>query len=161
MAPPGWSAFDPASVNKLLAARDAPDAPCPFIGHAHRIRWATGGYARGTEYHGDPPVSFRVSPTYVLKHHLDNFITGRELIAQLTRKAETWRLGNENSEDALSFNVFRSLQEAGALRQAARVLTGIECEDEPDLIVWGHRLGRASAAVVEELRAAADATAWR
>ena len=31
---------------------------------------------------GDPPVSFRAAPTYVLEQPLDNFIAGRELIAE-------------------------------------------------------------------------------
>jgi hypothetical protein len=153
MRPPGWSAFDRTAVTELRNARHAPDAPCPFIGHDHRLSWVSEGYKRGTEYHGDPLVSFRVSPTYVLKNHLDNFITGHELIEQLTGKAETWRLGNENSEDALSFNVFRSFQETGLLRQVAGVLVGLELEEEPELIVWGHRLGGGSAAPDDDLKA--------
>jgi hypothetical protein len=95
-------------------------------------------------------------PDIRLRYHLDNFIVGRKLVGQLTGKAETWRLRNENSEDALSFNVFRSFQEAGVLRQAASVLTGLEFADEPDLIVWSHRLGRGSAATVSELKAVLD-----
>jgi len=82
----------------------------PVQGPPRPHPWAHGDYTKGTEPHGDPPVSFRVSPTYVLQDHLENFIVGRELVDTLTGKAETWRLGNENSEDALSFNVFRSLQ---------------------------------------------------
>ena len=103
-------------VDELRRSGKSVDAPCPFKGHhSHRLPWRPGGYRKGTEFHGVPPVSFRVSPTYVLEHASDNFIVAPELLGQLAGKAETWRLGNENSEDALSFNVFRSLQEAGAL----------------------------------------------
>jgi hypothetical protein len=116
--------------------------------------WGEEGYTKGTVYHGDPPVSFRVSPTYVLEDHLENFIVGREFVDKLTGKAETWRLGNENSEDALSFNVFRSLQEAGRLAEAARLLTGLELDGEPELIVWGHRLDETTVHPVDQLKAA-------
>jgi hypothetical protein len=98
-------------------------------------------------------VRFHVSPTYVLEDPLDNFIVGRELVGKLTGKAETWRLGNENSEDALSFNVFRSLQEAGRLADAARLITGVELDGEPELIVWGHRVGATSVEPAIELKA--------
>jgi hypothetical protein len=131
------------------------DAPCPLKEHpGHRLLWRGGSHRKGTEYHGDPPASFRVSPTYVLKHPQDNFIVSHELLGQLEGKAETWRLGNENSEDALSFNVFRSLQKAGALREAARLLTGVEMTTEPELIVWGRRLSSAATHPVPELQAA-------
>lgn len=156
MLPPGWSAFDPTVVAELGRSSGALDAPCPYQGHDHRIPWSPTGYTKGTEYHGHPPVSFRVSPTYVLQDHLDNFIVGRGLVDKLSGKAETWRLRNENSEDALSFNVFRSLQEAGRLRDAARLLTGLDLGAEPELIVWGHRLGQTTVAPVAELKTALD-----
>lgn len=76
---------------------------------------------------------------------------------KLSGKAETWRLGNENSEDALSFNVFRSLQEAGKLRDAAESLVGLELDGEPELIVWGNRLDATTAQPVPKLEAALDA----
>jgi hypothetical protein len=156
MLPPGWSAFDPTIVAELRRSSREADAPCPYRGHDHRIPWSAGGYAKGTVLHGRPPVSFRVSPTYVLEDHLDNFIIGREMVDKLSGKAETWRLGNENSEDALSFNVFRSLQEAGRLSAAASLLTGLELDGEPELIVWGHRLGQTTVEPVAELKTTLD-----
>jgi hypothetical protein len=156
MTPPGWSAFDPTVIAELSRASGAPDAPCPFDGHRHRIPWRDGDYKKGTQYHGEPSVSFRVSPTYVLSDHFENFIVGRDLVGKLSGKAEAWRLGNENSEDALSFNVFRSLQEAGLLGQAARLLTGVDVGGEPELIVWGNRLGRTAAKRVPKLDEALD-----
>lgn len=162
VAPPGWSAFDPKRINELRVSAGSVDAPCPFKGHrSHRLPWRSGSYRKGTEFHGDPPVSFRVSPTYVLEDQQDNFIVGHELLGQLAGKAETWRLGNENSEDAVSFNVFRSLQEAGALSEAARLFAGVDVTTPPELIVWGRRLDRAATHPVPELQAAlADLEAW-
>jgi hypothetical protein len=55
-------------------------------------------------------------------------------------KYESHRLGSENSEDALSWNVFRSLQEASCLARVARLLTGEEHAAEPDLYLWGIRV---------------------
>jgi Restriction Endonuclease associating with ARP len=57
-------------------------------------------------------------------------------------KAETWRLGNENNEDALSWNVFVSLQDAGLLGLAAQVLADCQAGTEPDLYLWGKRIGQ-------------------
>ena len=79
-----------------------------------------------------------------------------------SRKAETGRLGNENSEDALSFNVFRSLQEAGALGEAARLLAGADVTTEPELIVWGRRVCDATTQPAPELHAAlTELETWR
>lgn len=55
-------------------------------------------------------------------------------------KYESQRLGSEKSEDALSWNVFRSLQEAGCLSQVANLLIGESHPEEPDLYLWGIRV---------------------
>jgi len=52
-------------------------------------------------------------------------------------KYESHRLGSERSEDMLSYNVFRSLQEAGCLSRLARAITGDTCTVEPFLYLWG------------------------
>jgi hypothetical protein len=52
-------------------------------------------------------------------------------------KYESHRLGSENSEDALTWNVFRSLQEAGQLAEVARWITGQDIDTEPYLFLWG------------------------
>jgi hypothetical protein len=52
-------------------------------------------------------------------------------------KFESHRLGSERSEDMLSWNVFRSLQEAGCLGRLARAITGDTCTVEPFLYLWG------------------------
>ncbi len=52
-------------------------------------------------------------------------------------KYESHRLGLERSEDALTWNVFRSLQEAGELAEFARTITGDRTQMEPFLYLWG------------------------
>jgi len=52
-------------------------------------------------------------------------------------KYESHRLGSERSEDMLSFNVFRSLQEAGCLSRLAGWITGDTIAVEPFLFLWG------------------------
>jgi hypothetical protein len=75
-------------VDELRRAATAADAPCPFKGHdGHRLSWRSGGYRNGTEFHGDPRVSFRVSPTYVLEQARDNFIVARELVGSSRARA--------------------------------------------------------------------------
>jgi hypothetical protein len=127
MTAPGWSAFNRELVTKLYRGdasvlRKAANGGmrCPLDGHDHWLPWAVGGYTKGTRSHGEPSLTFRVSPTYILDDPLENFVAGRELVASALggdwQKAEAFRLGYENSEDAVSWNVFRSLQEASHLR---------------------------------------------
>lgn len=52
-------------------------------------------------------------------------------------KYESHRLGLERSEDSVSWNVFRSLQEAGQLRRVAELITGDGVDVEPFLYLWG------------------------
>lgn len=148
MSAPGWPDFDDHIVGKLRGGDPAAldkslggGMQCPFAGHDDRLRWHDEGYTKGTQAHGEPAVPFRVSPTYILEDPLENFIVGRDLVAGALqgtwKKAETSRLGYENSEDALSWNVFRALQEAGQLDLAARVLTGIEITGDVELLLWG------------------------
>jgi hypothetical protein len=75
---------------------------------------------------------------------LRNFIVRRDLAGKVAleskQKAESHRLGYEMSEDALSWNVFVSLAEAGKLRSAAEFLIGRDIGGEPDLYLWGARV---------------------
>jgi hypothetical protein len=75
---------------------------------------------------------------------LRNFMVRQDLAKQIAlesgAKAESHRLGYEMSEDALSWNVFVSLAEAGKLKDAANFLTGRSLRTEPDLYLWGKRI---------------------
>lgn len=52
-------------------------------------------------------------------------------------KYESHRLGSEKSEDTLTWNVFRSLQEAGQLGSFVERVTGERSPLEPYLYLWG------------------------
>jgi hypothetical protein len=75
---------------------------------------------------------------------LRNLMVEQDLATQIAlepgAKAETGRLGNEMSEDALSRNVFASLAVAGQLKAAANFLTDRTLSAEPDLYLWGKRI---------------------
>ena len=100
-------------------------------------------------------MSFRAAPTYVLERPLDNVISGHELIVDAVAgrwgNPEAMRLGNENSEGALTWNVFRTLQEAGRLGVVAGALAGLEARRRAGALLLGptnharcrDRLGRA------------------
>ena len=82
--------------------------------------------------------------TYTYADVRSNAIVARQLLA--TRivghpfKYESHRLGSERSEDMLSFNVFRSLQQAGWLHRLAGRITGDWTTVEPFLFLWGIRM---------------------
>ena len=148
----GWKDFNAAVVTGIRRrdARFRDDRPdgglqCPIASHeCGFLRWEARDYRKGTVIHGDPPLRFRSSPTYIYSNPLDNILAGEDLIAEAIArawgKAETGRLGHENSEDALSWNVFRSLQEARSLRLAGAVLASIESQEEPRLFFWGREI---------------------
>jgi Restriction Endonuclease associating with ARP len=154
--PYGRSDFDPEIVAALFEGhhdhvskeRDG-GMTCPLVDHRReRLHWQDGDYARGTVPHGRPEVAFRVSPTYILSEPRDNLIAGADLIGKIldgtSGKAETFRFGHENSEDALSWNVLRSLQEAGLLHALTPLLCDYRERVEPVLYLWGRRIDEAA-----------------
>lgn len=81
------------------------------------------------------------SGTYSYADIRQNFIIDANLVA--TRivghpdKYDSKRLGMENSEDAVTWNVFRSLQKADCLHHVANLICGSNSTDEPQLYLWG------------------------
>jgi hypothetical protein len=73
-----------------------------------------------------------------------NIIASPELFAQRIVghpfKYESDRFAGENSEDALSWNVFRSLQESGKLSDFVSLMTGMVHAEQPRLYLWGIRV---------------------
>ena len=82
--------------------------------------------------------------TYTYARAERNIIVSPELFKDKLRgnphKFESHRFGFENSEDAVTWNVFRSLQEVGCLHEIARYVTGLDIHEEPTLYLWGLRM---------------------
>lgn len=102
----------------------------------------------GRGFHGDPCPVHGIcchlsgsNATFVYRDPRRNLITSPELFMSRVRrnpnKTESHRFGFLNSEDAVSWNVLRSLQEAKALYLLAQWVTGQEIHDEPFLYLWG------------------------
>jgi hypothetical protein len=104
--------------------RDFPGDVCPE--HSIRCHWSSNG------------------PTYSYTYAQRNVIVAAEIFASRIVghpfKHESDRLGNEKSEDALTWNVMRSLQEAGVLPEVAAWLTGLMIPEQPRLYLWGIRV---------------------
>lgn len=92
-------------------------------------------------------LSVSLSPTYVYRDYQRNFIIADQLLPKL-RKVERWRLGHENSEDALTWNVFLSLSSLGALGRWFSLATGYGYVGEPELYLWGNKVELSSPSIV-------------
>jgi hypothetical protein len=169
MPGPGWRDFDQSVVRAIRVGNAAAidregtggkGLRCPLVGHDHWLPWDDRGYKYGTKPHDDPQLRFRASGTYILDDPLENFVSGRDLVGEALSgawpKAETWRLGNENSEDAVSWNVFRGLQEAHALKEVAEHLCDARFEGDPQLITWGRRIEPTTTLPAPEIKAALE-----
>lgn len=79
--------------------------------------------------------------TYTYADATRNIIVSPWLFANKLRrnphKFESHRFGYEKSEDAVSWNVFRSFQEARILYLIAQWITGTDVAAEPYLFLWG------------------------
>jgi restriction endonuclease-like protein len=81
---------------------------------------------------------------------LRNFLPGgrdflQDCILQNKKKAETHRLGSENSEDALTWNVFGEIHRRGLLHLPYAFLTGEDAEaGQVKLFLWGLEIDFAS-----------------
>src|SRR2546422_3132087 len=86
----------------------------------------------------DHGISISTSPTYVYRDWKRNFLLRHDLIARVKEhKVESWRLGNESSEDALSWNMFVGLAHVGGLPEAFELLMGQQARADPQLFFWG------------------------
>jgi hypothetical protein len=85
-------------------------------------------------------ISVSTKPTYIYRDAERNFIIGRDILKSVS-KVERWRLGFETSEDAVSWNVFVGLYTLEGLSEAFETLTGVVPLREPELYLWGNRIG--------------------
>lgn len=145
-----WGANQPYGLSELeLDAADRYSAGGDLVRHdqvrccirdcGHWLTRRRQGASDLGAYCPDHQVSVSTSPTYLYKDYRRNFIIdipGLERVKKL--KVESWRLGNERSEDALSWNVFVGLQRLGGLRDVVRQLVALN--EEPQLYLWGVRI---------------------
>lgn len=88
-------------------------------------------------------IRIHKSGTYSYPDPRYNAIVGRDILPGVIAhpfKFESHRLGAERSEDMLSWNVFRSFQEAGQLHLIGNLITGLSIQQEPQLYLWGLQL---------------------
>lgn len=137
----GYRKKDPSVIDRASEGGIA----SPLRSHSGRwLKWMGGDYTKGSEFHSEPGITIRASGTYIYQDPLNNFIAGQRLIHEALsgkwKKAETGRLGYENSEDALTWNVFRSLQESNGLRRMTEAVGIPHVSQEPKLYLWGRRI---------------------
>lgn len=105
------------------------------------IRPARGIRGQACPEHGIYCHRSTAGGTYSYADAGRNIIAGaqqfRQRIVRHPFKFESHRMGQERSEDAVSWNVFRSLQEAGRLADFVRLAIGESHPHEPQLFLWG------------------------
>ncbi len=123
--------------------RGPPERVRCFVGGCPQMlippsRWRPG------EVCPDHGIRCHRSATYSYPDPRRNAVAAPELLAGRIIghpfKFESRRFGYERGEDALSYNVFRSFQEAGFLHLVARLVTGRDVAEEPRLFLWGLEL---------------------
>jgi len=140
--PYGVDELDPSRVQIVRGL-----ARCPVRGCFHSLVPPTrkGGTGDVCPDHG---IRVHSSSTYSYADYRRNLIVDADYFHQRIHrnpfKWETNRFGQERSEDAVSWNVFRSLQRHGLLHQVVRLATGIEEQREPKLLLWGLELSERS-----------------
>lgn len=161
----GYADFD------MERALENPPTRCPVRGCSAQLLQAPFGKTK------DGPRFLPWCPAHGLRLHTGTFAywngPGRESEARLRNfmarptlaesialapgmKVESHRLGYEMSEDAVSWNVFVSLAEAGKLRAAASYLTGRELREEPQLYLWGREIREGASTLYPPLQAVRD-----
>lgn len=146
-----WTGTQPFGLNELeedAASRYTPNARDSLI-RTDTIRCCVRGcnqwLAKRKRGQRDPniycpvhDISVSTSPTYVYRDDRRNFIIDIDILNRVKPlKVESWRLGNERSEDAVSWNVFRGLSGLRGLVDAFYALTEMQIDTEPELYLWG------------------------
>jgi hypothetical protein len=92
---------------------------CCVRGCPHWLAKRHRGVSDPAAYCPEHGISVSTSPTYVYKDYRCNFLVDVPVLERVKGlKVESWRLGNERSEDALSWNVFVGLAGLGELSSA-------------------------------------------
>lgn len=154
----GWEDFD---ISKLAEGCRCPVKDCseqvtPYprksaqVCSRHGLRLHKNTFAYFNGFSRDE----RIAASLRNFHFRQDYV--REHVIFSGDKAETHRLGHEMSEDAVSWNVFVGLQEAGMLRAVTMFLTGRAVDRDPELYLWGARVGGGAPSIYPALAAARD-----
>lgn len=101
---------------------------------AHGIRMHHNTYAY---FNGTSQAARRTAALRNIRFEQEYFGTH---ILGATTKAETHRICAENSEDAVTWNVFAQLARKKKLKAILSHLTNQNIQDEPQLFLWGHHI---------------------
>jgi len=114
-----------------------------FVRGCSRMLLPPSRYKAG-EYCPDHGIFCHASGTYSYRNPGRNIIVSKDVLTEgiipHPFKFESGRFGSERGEDALTFNVLRSFQEAEALHLVASLFTGQEIVKQPRLFLWGIEL---------------------
>lgn len=144
--PIGWNDIeDDAAHRYTLGATNSLLQPnairCCVRGCNHWLAKRRRGPSDPNTFCPDHGISVSTSPTYVYRDYRRNFIIDLDILDRVkTLKVESWRLGNERSEDAVSWNVFMALAGMTGLAAAFHHLTAMQADTEPELYLWGIRV---------------------
>ncbi len=117
---------------------------CPVQGCRHWLKPPT----RKPKFAGDVCLDHGIvvhgSGTYTYADYRQNLLIDADYFERHVRrhpfKYEAHRFGSECSEDAVTWAVFRSLQNAGCLAEVIKLCTGLMPSREPRLLLWGLEL---------------------
>ena len=100
--------------------------------HGIRIHKKTFVYYNGTSKE-EKELSIRRNLIFHSNYYLNN-------IFKKGSKAESTRLCYENSEDAVSYNIFTELLDKNRLSKLVRLITGKQVDGEVELYLWGGKI---------------------
>lgn len=150
--PLGYDQIDEKSADELQKTKPNQNVLRCCVRNCHnflaRVRRSEHDSKSFCTIHG---IRVSTRPTYVYRDKNQNLILETKLFQGL-KKVENWRIGNENSEDALSWNVFLPIERSGSLSILFEKLTGLKPNSEPELFFWGNRIKSSSTVEWAELK---------
>lgn len=117
---------------------------CPVLGCSENVPRQRGFFSFQKKYQC-PRHRICISPStfqYPSEAHniLDHSPAELSLLEKVKRSKRESRIARDNSEDALSWNVFRHLQRTDLLHLWLKSMSLYECETIQDVVFWSHSL---------------------
>lgn len=138
--PYGCNEIDEAAANELSKIGNDKEEVCCCIKQCNkRLTRVRRGIKDPNVFCPEHQIRVSSRPTYVYKRRDDNLILEPLLFSGLS-KVENWRIGNENSEDALTWNIIVPILRVGGLNVLFEQLTGQKPKNKPELFLWGNAI---------------------